>query len=261
MSFLSDKVVLEGLTFDDVLLIPDYSEVLPREVNISSQFSRNIKLNTPIVSAAMDTVTESKLAIAIAREGGIGVIHKNMTIEQQAKQVSIVKRAENGMIFDPITISKDKLVGDVLKLMETFKIGGIPVIDAERHLVGIVTNRDLRFERNFNRPISEVMTSQNLITTDISTDLEKAAKILQKYKIEKLPVVDKDNKLMGLVTYKDITQVKDKPNSCKDDKGRLRVAAAVGVTANTMERIEELGKSQCGRNRHRYCTWSLPPRS
>jgi IMP dehydrogenase len=243
MSFISDKVVLEGLTFDDVLLIPDYSEVLPRDVNIASHFSRNIKLNTPIVSAAMDTVTESKLAIAIAREGGIGVIHKNMTIEQQAKQVNIVKRAENGMIFDPITISKDKLVGDVLKLMETYKIGGIPVIDAERHLVGIVTNRDLRFERNFNRPISEVMTSENLITTDISTDLEKAAKILQKYKIEKLPVVDKNNKLMGLVTYKDITQVKDKPNSCKDDKGRLRVAAAVGVTADTMDRIDELVKA------------------
>ena len=243
MSFLSDKVVLEGLTFDDVLLIPDYSEVLPREVNISSHFSRNIKLNTPIVSAAMDTVTESKMAIAIAREGGIGVIHKNMTIEQQAKQVHIVKRAENGMIFDPITISKDKLVGDVLKLMETFKIGGIPVIDAERHLVGIVTNRDLRFERNLNRPISEIMTSQNLITTDITTDLEKAAMILQNYKIEKLPVVDKNNKLIGLVTYKDITQVKDKPNSCKDDKGRLRVAAAVGVTADTLERIEELVKA------------------
>ena len=170
------------------------------------------------------------MAIAIAREGGIGVIHKNMTIEQQAKQVNIVKRAENGMIFDPITISKDKLVGDVLKLMETFKIGGIPVVDGDRRLVGIVTNRDLRFERNLNRPISEVMTSQNLITTDITTDLEKASRILQNYKIEKLPVVDKNNKLIGLITYKDITQVKDNPNSCKDDKGRLRVAAAVGVT-------------------------------
>jgi IMP dehydrogenase len=243
MSFLSDKVVLEGLTFDDVLLIPDYSEVLPRDVNISSMFSRNIKLNTPIVSAAMDTVTESKLAIAIAREGGIGVIHKNMTIEQQAKQVNIVKRAENGMIFDPITISKDKLVGDVLKLMETFKIGGIPVVDGDRRLVGIVTNRDLRFERNLNRPISEIMTTKNLITTDISTDLEKASSILQNYRIEKLPVVDKNNKLIGLITYKDITQVKDKPNSCKDDKGRLRVAAAVGVTADTLERIEELVKA------------------
>ena len=243
MSFLSDKVVLEGLTFDDVLLIPGYSEVLPRDVNISSMFSRNIKLNAPIVSAAMDTVTESKMAIAIAREGGIGVIHKNMTIEQQAKQVNIVKRAENGMIFDPITISKDKLVGDVLKLMETFKIGGIPVVDGDRRLVGIVTNRDLRFERNLNRPISEIMTSQNLITTDISTDLEKASSILQNYRIEKLPVVDKNNKLIGLITYKDITQVKDKPNSCKDDKGRLRVAAAVGVTADTLERIEELVKA------------------
>jgi len=243
MSFLSDKVVLEGLTFDDVLLIPDYSEVLPRDVNISSMFSRNIKLNTPIVSAAMDTVTESKMAIAIAREGGIGVIHKNMTIEQQAKQVNIVKRAENGMIFDPITISKDKLVGDVLKLMETYKIGGIPVVDGDRRLVGIVTNRDLRFERNLNRPISEIMTTQNLITTDISTNLEKASSILQNYRIEKLPVVDKNNKLIGLITYKDITQVKDKPNSCKDDKGRLRVAAAVGVTSDTLERIEELVKA------------------
>lgn len=244
MSFLSDKVVLEGLTFDDVLLIPAYSDVLPREVDLSSKFSRNIKLNTPIVSAAMDTVTESKMAIAIAREGGIGVLHKNMSIEEQGKQVNIVKRAENGMIFDPVTISKEKLVIDALRLMETFKIGGIPVIDSERHLVGIVTNRDLRFERNMNRPIAEVMTSDNLITTEVSTDLEKATEIFQNYKIEKLPVVDKNGKLMGLVTYKDITKAKDKPFACKDDKGRLRVAAAVGVTRDTMERIDELVKAQ-----------------
>jgi IMP dehydrogenase len=244
MSFLSDKVVLEGLTFDDVLLVPAYSDVLPREVDLSTKFSRNIKLNTPIVSAAMDTVTESKMAIAIAREGGIGVIHKNMSIEAQAKQVNIVKRAENGMIFDPITISKEKLVADALKLMDTFKIGGIPVIDDNRRLVGIVTNRDLRFERNMNRPIAEVMTSENLITTDVSTNLEKATEIFQDYKIEKLPVVDKNNKLIGLVTYKDITKAKDKPFACKDEKGRLRVAAAVGVTHDTMERIDALVNAQ-----------------
>lgn len=244
MSFLSDKVVLEGLTFDDVLLIPAYSQVLPREVDISSWFSRNIKLNAPIVSAAMDTVTESKLAIAIAREGGIGVIHKNMTIDAQAKQVTIVKRAENGMIYDPITISKEKLVMDALKIMENFKIGGIPVIDDYGKLVGIVTNRDLRFERNMNRPIAEVMTSQNLITTDVTTNLEKAAEILQNHKIEKLPVVDKNGKLIGLVTYKDITKAKDKPFACKDEKGRLRVAAAVGVAGDTIDRIDELVKAQ-----------------
>ncbi len=244
MSFLSDKVVIEGLTFDDVLLIPAYSEVLPREVDLSSYFSRNIKLNTPIVSAAMDTVTESKMAIAIAREGGIGVLHKNMSIEEQGKQVNIVKRAENGMIFDPITISKEKLVADALRLMETFKIGGIPVIDGDRRLVGIVTNRDLRFERNMNRPIAEVMTSENLITTEVSTDLEKATEIFKNYKIEKLPVIDKNGKLMGLVTYKDITKAKDKPYACKDIKGRLRVAAAVGVTRDTMDRIDELVKAQ-----------------
>lgn len=244
MSFLSDKVVLEGLTFDDVLLIPAYSDVLPREVDLSTRFSRNIKLNTPIVSAAMDTVTESKMAIAIAREGGIGVIHKNMSIEAQAKQVNIVKRAENGMIYDPISISKEKLVADALKLMETFKIGGIPVVDDNRRLVGIVTNRDLRFERNMNRPIAEVMTSENLITTDVGTNLEKATEIFQDYKIEKLPVVDKNNKLIGLVTYKDITKAKDKPYACKDEKGRLRVAAAVGVTHDTMDRIDALVNAQ-----------------
>lgn len=240
MSFISDKVVIEGLTFDDVLLLPAYSDVLPHQVSLSSMFSRNIRLNTPIISAAMDTVTESKMAIAIAREGGIGVIHKNMTIEEQARQVTIVKRSETGMIIDPITISKEKVVADALKLMELYKIGGIPVIDEERHLVGIVTNRDLRFEKNFARPIAEVMTSKNLITTDASTSLEKATEIFKNYKIEKLPVVDKNNKLVGLVTYKDITKAKDKPLACKDAKGRLRVAAAVGITRDALERIDAL---------------------
>lgn len=240
MSFFSDKVVFEGLTFDDVLLVPAYSEVLPRNVSLKTKFSRNIELNTPIVSAAMDTVTESGMAIAIAREGGIGVIHKNMSIEAQAKQVKTVKRAENGMIYDPITITPNKSVRDALRLMETNKIGGIPVTDGEGTLVGIVTNRDLRFENNLSRKISEVMTSENLVTTDVATDLEKAAEILQQYKIEKLPVVDANNKLLGLVTYKDITKAKDKPLACKDSKGRLRVAAGVGVTGDTMQRIEAL---------------------
>jgi IMP dehydrogenase len=244
MSFLSDKIVSEGFTFDDVLLIPAYSEVLPREVDLSSHFSRSIILKTPIVSAAMDTVTESKMAIAIAREGGIGVIHKNMSIEEQVKQVTIVKRAENGMIYDPITVKKDKTVADVLELMGTYKIGGIPVVDDNGYLVGIVTNRDLRFEKRFDKPISEVMTSKNLVTTLESTDLEKAAYILQEFKIEKLPVVDKNNKLIGLVTYKDITKAKDKPNACKDQKGRLRVAAAVGISSNSMDRIDELVKAE-----------------
>lgn len=244
MSFLSDKVVSEGLTFDDVLLIPSYSEVLPREVELQTKFTRNIILNTPVVSAAMDTVTEYKLAIAIAREGGIGVIHKNMDIDEQAKQVTSVKRAENGMIFDPITIARDKKVADALALMSNFKIGGIPVVDANGFLVGIVTNRDLRFERNMDRPIEEVMTRDNLVTTTESTNLEKAAEILQYHKIEKLPVIDKNGKLIGLVTYKDITKAKDKPFACKDERGRLRVAAAVGVGGDSMERIDELVKAQ-----------------
>ena len=243
MSFTTDKIVSDGLTFDDVLLIPAYSEVLPRDVDLSSFFSRNIKVNTPIVSAAMDTVTEARLAIAIAREGGIGVIHKNMTIEEQAKQVEIVKRAENGMIYDPITIRKGKTVGDALSLMREYKIGGIPVVDEYGYLVGIVTNRDLRFEQNLSRLIDEVMTSDKLVSTDQTTNLEEAAAILQQYKIEKLPVVDKNGKLVGLVTYKDITKAKDKPFACKDEKGRLRVAAGVGVTYNTFERIEALVKA------------------
>ncbi len=244
MSFLSDKVKFEGLTFDDVLLIPSYSEVLPGEVELTSRFSRSIIINAPIVSAAMDTVTEHKMAIAIAREGGIGVIHKNMDIEDQAHQVTTVKRAENGMIYDPITITQDKNVADALEIMATYKIGGIPVVDKQGYLLGIVTNRDLRFEKNMARPIKQVMTSENLVTTTESTDLERAAEILQDYKIEKLPVVDKNNKLIGLVTYKDITKAKDKPLACKDEKGRLRVAAGIGIAFDTMDRVDELIKAQ-----------------
>lgn len=243
MSFIADKVIMDGLTFDDVLLIPAYSEVLPRNVDLSTNFSRNIKLNIPMVSAAMDTVTEAKLAIAIAREGGIGVIHKNMTIEEQAKQVKWVKRAENGMISNPVSIKRGKTVGDALALMAEYKIGGIPVIDNEHHLVGIVTNRDLRFQRNMDLLVDEVMTKENLITTKQSTNLEAAAEILQQYKIEKLPVIDSNNKLIGLITYKDITKAKDKPSACKDSQGRLRVAAGVGVTTDTFDRIDALIKA------------------
>lgn len=243
MSFIEDRIVSDGLTFDDVLLIPAYSEVLPRDVSLVTGFSRNIQMNSPIVSAAMDTVTESRMAIAIAREGGIGVIHKNMSIEEQARQVEVVKRAENGMIYNPVTIRKGSTVGDALKLMTEYKIGGIPVVDQNGYLVGIVTNRDLRFEFNLKRKIDEVMTSENLVTTNQSTDLERAAAILQQHKIEKLPVVDKNNKLIGLVTYKDITKAKDKPFACKDEKGRLRVAAGVGVTNDIFYRIEALVKA------------------
>jgi len=243
MTQLANKIIFEALTFDDVLLVPSYSEVLPKEVDITSQLTRNIKLNAPIVSAAMDTVTESTLAIAMAREGGIGVIHKNMSIEEQAKQVKTVKRAENGMIYDPITIRPNANVGDALTLMKEYKIGGIPVVDGQHKLVGIVTNRDLRFEHELRRPIKEIMTRENLVTTSQQTTLEMAADILQNYKIEKLPVVDDNYKLIGLITYKDITKAKDRPNACKDTMGRLRVAAAVGVTKDTLERIEALVKS------------------
>ena len=231
---------MDGLTFDDVLLIPAYSEVLPKEVKLQTKFSRHIDLNVPFVTAAMDTVTEASMAIAIAREGGIGVIHKNMTIDEQARQVAIVKRAENGMIYDPVTIRRGRTVKDALDIMSEYHIGGIPVVDEENHLVGIVTNRDLRFERHMDKLIDEVMTSENLVTTKRQTDLAEAAQILQENKIEKLPVVDKDNHLEGLITYKDITKAKDKPMACKDEKGRLRVAAGVGVTSDTLQRAQAL---------------------
>lgn len=240
MSFIADRVAFDGLTFDDVLLVPDYSEVLPRTVNLSTHFSRNIELKIPFVSAAMDTVTESKLAIAIAREGGIGVIHKNMSIAEQAKQVQIVKRAENGMIYDPVSIKIGSTVRQCLKLMAEYHIGGIPVVDDKNILLGIVTNRDLRFERDMNKLVDVVMTKEGLVTAKQTTDLEKAADILQKYKIEKLPVIDNDGHLIGLVTYKDITKAKDKPDACKDSKGRLRVAAGVGVTGDSNLRIKAL---------------------
>ena len=240
MSFIADKIVMEGLTFDDLLLVPAYSQVLPRNVDLTSRFSRNITLNIPMVSAAMDTVTEATLAIAIAREGGIGVIHKNMSIEEQARQVRAVKRAENGMILNPISITPDKTVSKALAMMSEFKIGGIPVVNADNTLVGIVTNRDLRFEKSMDKRIEEVMTKDNLVTTRQSANLEDAAEILQQHKIEKLPVVDSNFKLVGLITYKDITKAKDKPFACKDEQGRLRVAAGIGVTQDSVERATAL---------------------
>ncbi|MBO4692234.1 MAG: IMP dehydrogenase [Bacteroidales bacterium] len=237
-----DQIVLEGLTFDDVLLVPAKSGVLPREVNISSKFTREITLQVPIVSAAMDTVTDFNMAIAIAREGGIGVIHKNMPIEMQADQVRRVKRAENGMIFDPITISPDAVVADALRMMAENHIGGIPVVDKNNKLIGIVTNRDLRFVSNKRTPISSIMTSENLVTTT-KTDLKEATRLLQKYRIEKLPVVNKQGELVGLITYKDITKIKDNPNASKDAMGRLMTAAAVGVTADVINRVEMLSEA------------------
>ena len=240
MPFDSEKLIPEGLTYDDVLLVPAQSNVLPRETNLSTKFTRNINLKIPIVSAAMDTVTESKMAIAMAQLGGIGVLHKNMTIDKQANEVRKVKRAENGMIIDPITLHVNATVGDALQIMEEYSIGGIPVVDKGNKLVGIVTNRDLRFERNVRKSVSDVMTSKNLITITEFTDFEQAAETLQKYKIEKLPVVDDNYKLVGLITYRDIIKIKENPNSCKDEKGRLRVAAAIGVGANNMERGEAL---------------------
>ena len=240
MSHKDQKFLPEGLTYDDVLLVPAYSEVLPRETNLVSNFTRNIQINVPFVSAAMDTVTESAMAIAMAQEGGIGVIHKNMTIEQQAIEVTKVKRAENGMIINPVTITKNKTVGDALAMMKENKIGGIPVVDSNHKLVGIVTNRDLRFEKKLSKSIGSVMTHENLVTVREFTTFEKAEEILQKYKIEKLPVVDKNYKLIGLITYKDIIKIKARPNACKDKLGRLRVAAAVGIASNTIERISAL---------------------
>ncbi len=240
MSFDSEKFYGDGLTYDDVLLVPGHSTVLPRETDLSTRFSRNIIMKIPVVSAAMDTVTESKMAIAMAQDGGIGVMHKNMTIERQAKEVRKVKRAENGMILDPITLHADAIVQDALNIMKENGIGGIPVVDEPGKLVGIVTNRDLRFERNLLRPIAEVMTGEHLITTTEFTNFEEAADILQEHRIEKLPVVNEKYHLIGLITYKDIIKIKAHPNSCKDEKGRLRVAAAVGVSGDTIERVSAL---------------------
>lgn len=240
MKFHSDKIKYEGLTFDDVLLVPRYSEVLPRDVDISSKFSRNIVLKTPVASAAMDTVTESALAIAMAQEGGIGVLHKNMSIEQQAAEVRKVKRSESGMIQDPLTLGEESVIGDALNLMKEHSIGGIPIVTKKGLLKGIVTNRDLRFEKDPSRPIREVMTAHGLITVTQNTGLEKAEEILQENKIEKLPVVNKNGILTGLITFKDIIKARIKPNACKDEYGRLRVAAAVGITPDMMKRVEAL---------------------
>ena len=239
MSFFEERIAQEGLTFDDVLLIPAYSEVTPDMVSVKSRFSRNINLNIPVVSAAMDTVTEVEMAIAIARQGGIGVVHKNMSIEAQAAMIRKVKRAESGMIYDPITISPSETVGDALRLMKENHIGGIPVVDDNKHLVGIVTNRDLRFQSNMEIAIADVMTKDNLVTTT-NTDLGEASETLLRHKIEKLPVLDSEGKLIGLITYRDITKIQDYPNACKDEKGRLRVAAGVGVTSDTLKRVNAL---------------------
>ena len=240
MSLQDISEIPEGLTYDDVLMVPAYSEVLPKDTKLNTRFTRNIELKAPIVSAAMDTVTESELAIAIAQQGGIGVIHKNMSIEEQAREVRKVKRSESGMILDPITLTETAVVGDALRLMKENKIGGIPVVNDKGTLIGIITNRDLRFEKNVNRLVAEIMTKDKLITTKDGIDLKQAEQILQEYKIEKLPVVNNDFKLVGLITYKDIIKVRKHPDSCKDKFGRLRVAAAVGVTADTVDRVDAL---------------------
>ena len=234
------KILTEALTFDDVLLVPSYSEVLPRDVDVSTQLTRRLRLNAPIVSAAMDTVTERDLAIAIARQGGCGIIHKNMSIAEQAEQVRSVKRSESGMIIDPVTLHADATVGDALGLMRQHSIGGIPIIDADKRLIGILTNRDLRFERVSSRSVREVMTSKNLITAPVGTDFDLARDILQQHKIEKLPVVDDDFRLVGLITYRDLMKTKSYPNACKDLFGRLVVGAAVGVTRDMFERMDAL---------------------
>lgn len=239
-----EKFVAEGLTYDDVLLIPAYSEVLPRDVDTSSFLTRKIRLNVPVVSAAMDTVTEASLAIAMAQAGGIGMLHKNMSIQKQADEVRKVKRSESGIIIDPVTLSEDAVVSDAFKIMKEFSIGGIPVVNAEGKLVGIITNRDLRFQKDMNKPVREVMTNENLVTAASGTTLKQAEEILQDRKIEKLPVVDPDGKLIGLITFKDIQKVKNFPNACKDDRGRLRVGAAVGVTADTLQRVDALVKAE-----------------
>ena len=243
MATNKEKFIGEGLTYDDVLLVPAYSDVMPREVDTSSRLTRNIRMNVPIISAAMDTITESIMAIAIAQEGGIGILHKNMSIEAQAAMVKKVKRAENGMIIDPITVHDNALVKDAVNLMKEYQIGGIPVVDKNNKLVGIITNRDLRFERNMKRPVSQVMTKDRIVTTTEFTNFEKAAKILQEYKIEKLPVVDKNFRLIGLITYKDIIKIRDRPNACKDSRGSLRVGASIGVTADVIERSSALVKA------------------
>jgi len=241
MSFVDERIAIEGLTFDDVLLVPSYSEVLPREVSLNGRFSRNIPLNIPISSAAMDTVTEAPMAIAIAREGGIGVIHKNMPIARQAAEVRKVKRAENGMIYDPVTVHKDQTVGEALQLMNENHIGGIPVVDGDNVLVGIVTNRDVRFQTDMDLPIEDAMTSTGLVTIrDNQTDREYVKKVLQEHKVEKLPVVNAEGKIVGLITFKDITKEKLHPNACKDSKGRLRVAAGIGITEDALDRVKAL---------------------
>jgi IMP dehydrogenase len=244
MTAHNDKILGEGLTYDDVLLVPAFSDVLPRDVSIKSKFTRNISLNVPIISAAMDTVTESAMAIAMAREGGIGVLHKNMTAEQQAAEVRKVKRAESGMIQDPVTLKKDATVGDAQNTMREYSIGGIPIINDNSKLIGIVTNRDLRFEKNYKRPLSEVMTSGNLVTVSKGTSLKDAEIILQENKIEKLPVVDPDGKLLGLITFRDIAKLTQKPSANKDEYGRLRVAAALGVTPDLLDRTQALVNAQ-----------------
>jgi IMP dehydrogenase len=234
------KFAEQGLTFDDVLLLPAYSEVLPRDVDLSSQLTRGLRLNAPIVSAAMDTVTDGRLAIAIARQGGIGIVHKNMTIEQQAEQVRMVKRSESGMIVDPVTLPIDATVGDAQALMKKHRIGGIPIVDDRFHLIGILTNRDLRFEKELSRPVASIMTRENLVTAPVGTNLDQAKEILQAHKIEKLPVVEDGGKLAGLITYKDIMKVKDYPNACKDSYGRLVVGGAIGVTNDMLDRVQAL---------------------
>ncbi|MBK8551562.1 MAG: IMP dehydrogenase [Ignavibacteria bacterium] len=239
----SNKILQTAITFDDVLLIPNRSKVLPREVNLKTRLTKNIELNIPILSSAMDTVTESEMAIAVAREGGMGIIHKNMSVAMQASEVDKVKRSESGMIFDPITLTSDKTIGDALKLMHEYKISGIPIIDKDNKLIGILTNRDLRLEPYETLLVSEIMTKDNLVIAPVGTDLEKAEVILQKYKIEKLPVVDKKGMLKGLITFKDIQKRKKFPNACKDKFGRLRVGAAVGISGDTIDRVQELIKA------------------
>lgn len=243
MSLDSSKFLFEALTYDDVLLLPSYSEVLPRETNTSTLLSRNIRLNIPLVSAAMDTVTEYEMAIAMAHLGGLGFIHKNMSIAEQADQVKRVKRSESGMILDPVTLGENATLGDALSIMKDQKIGGIPVIDSKNKLIGILTNRDLRFEKNLSKKVTEIMTKENLITAQENIGLSKAEEILQQYKIEKLPIVDSEGKLKGLITYKDILKKKDRPEACKDELGRLRVGAAVGVTPDLMERVDALKRA------------------